>query len=102
MTSFEALELCVKDKRRVWKTQKTKIEGQVGTLNEQLNRLEQKRRQYSWQQAEGIITGEELRKAFRQIQSEESIIKEQLAKLEDFKREPAPPDAATFKRLAEF
>ena len=102
MTSFEALELCVKDKRKAWKSQKVKIERQVKVLEEQINRLQQKRRQYSWQQAEGIITEEELRIAYKQIQSEESIIKEQLARLEKFKREPAPPDMATFKKLAEF
>ena len=78
-----------------------KIERQVKVLEEQINRLQQKRRQYSWQHAEGIITEEELRTAYRQIQSEESIIKEQLARLEKFKREPAPPDMSTFKKLAE-
>lgn len=102
MTSFDALELCVKDKRRAWKAQKAKIERQVKVLEEQINRLQQKRRQYSWQQAEGIITAEELWKAYRQIQSEESIIKEQLVRLEKFKREPAPPDMATFKKIAEY
>ena len=71
-------------------------------LEEQVNHLQQKRRQYSWQQAEGIITEEELRTACRQIQSEERIIKEQLIRLEKFKREPAPPDMATFKKLAEY
>jgi hypothetical protein len=45
---------------------------------------------------------EELRTAYKQIQSEESIIKEQLSRLEEFKREPAPPDMATFKKLAEY
>jgi DNA invertase Pin-like site-specific DNA recombinase len=102
MTSFEALELCVKDKRRAWKAQKAKIEQQVKVLEEQICRLGQKRRQYSWQQAESIITDEELRTAYKQIQSEESIIKEQLLRLENFKREPAPPDMATFKKLAEY
>ncbi len=53
-------------------------------------------------QAEGIITEEELRKAHRQIQSEESIINEQLGRMERFRKEPAPPDMATFKRLAEY
>jgi DNA invertase Pin-like site-specific DNA recombinase len=102
LTSFDALELCVKDKRRAWKAQKAKMERQVKVLEEQVNRLQQKRRQYSWQQAEGIITEEELRTACRQIQSEERIIKEQLIRLENFKREPAPPDMATFKKLAEY
>jgi DNA invertase Pin-like site-specific DNA recombinase len=102
MASFEALELCVKDKRRAWKNQKAKIKRQVKTLEEQIYRLEQKRRHYSWQQTEGIIDKEELRTAYRQIQSEENIIKEQLVRFEDFKRQPAPPDVATFKKLAEF
>jgi DNA invertase Pin-like site-specific DNA recombinase len=102
MTSFQALELCIKDKRQAWKTQKEKIGIQVKALEEQISRLEQKRRHYSWQQAEGIINKEELRTAYRQIQSEESLIKEQMVRLEDFNREPEPPDLATFKKLAEF
>jgi len=102
LTSFEALELCVKDKRRAWKAQKAKIDRQVSGLQEQINRLQQKRRQYSWQQAEGIITEEELLTACRQIQSEERIINEQLGRLEEFSGEPAPPDMATFKKLAEY
>ena len=102
LTSFDALELCVKDKRRAWKAQKAKIEQQVKVLEEQICRLEQKRRQYSWQQAESIITEEELRTAYKQIQPEENIIKEQLVRLEKFKREPAPPDMVTFKKLAEY
>jgi hypothetical protein len=72
------------------------------TIEEQLKHLEQKRRHYSWQQAEGIITDEELRTAFKQIQSEESVIKEQMNRLEQFRREPAPMDMANFKKLAEF
>jgi len=102
LTSFDALELCVKDKRRAWRAQSAKIERQVSGLQEQINRLQQKRRQYSWQQAEGIITDEELRTAYKQIKSEESIINEQLARLEQFRHEPAPPDMATFKKLAEY
>ncbi len=102
MTSIDTLELCVKDKRRSWKLQKAKIEQQVKALEEQSRHLEQKRRQYSWQQAEGIISEEELRMAFKQIKSEEGIINEQRSRLEQFRREPAPMDMATFKRLAEF
>jgi len=102
LTSFDALELCVKDKRRAWRAQSAKIERQVSGLQEQINRLQQKRRQYSWQQAEGIITDEELRTAYKQIKSGESIINEQLARLEQFRHEPAPPDMATFKKLAEY
>jgi DNA invertase Pin-like site-specific DNA recombinase len=101
MTSFEALELCIKDKRRAWRVQKTKIERESKALEEHLGHLEQKRRQYSWQQAEGIITENELRKAFKQIQSEESVIKEQMSRLEKFRKEPPPMDMATFKKLAE-
>jgi hypothetical protein len=102
MTSFEALELCVRDKRRAWRVQKAKIERETKALEEQLRHLEQKRRQYSWQQAEGIINDEELRTAFKQIKSEESVIKEQMGRLEQFRREPPPMDMATFKKLAEF
>jgi len=102
LTSFDALELAVKDKRRAWKVQKAKIERQVKALEEQVSRLQQKRRQYSWQQAEGIITDEELRTAHKQLKSEESIINEQLGRMEQFRGEPAPPDMATFKKLAEY
>ena len=101
MTDFHALELCVKDKWHAWKLQKTKIDKQVKTLEEQMRHLEQKRRLYSWQQAEGIISEEELQAAFKQEKSEESVIDEQLDRLEQFRHEPAPMDMATFKQLAE-
>jgi DNA invertase Pin-like site-specific DNA recombinase len=102
ISSLDALELVVKDKRRAWKAQKANIERQVSGLQEQVSRLHQKRRQYSWQQAEGIITEEELLAAHRQISSEESILNAQLGRLEEFRGEPAPPDWATFKKLAEY
>jgi hypothetical protein len=60
ITGLDALELAIKDKRQAWKAQKANIERQVRGLQEQLNHLQQKRRQYSWQQAEGIRTEEEL------------------------------------------
>jgi hypothetical protein len=71
-------------------------------LQEQLTRLQKKRRQYSWQQAEGIITVEELRIAHKQIRSEENITNEQLGGMEAFRSESAPPDMATFKKLSEY
>ena len=43
-----------------------------------------------------------MRTAFKQIKSEESVIKEQMNRLEQFRQEPAPIDIATFKKLAEF
>ena len=102
MSDIHALELCVRDKRRAWEVQKSKIDRQVKALEEQLRHLEQKRRQYSWQQAEGIINEEELRTAFKQIKSEETVIREQMSRLEQFRQEPAPIDMATFKKMAEF
>ncbi len=102
ITNFAALELAVKDKRQAWKVQKANIERQVRGLQEQVSRLQKKKRLYSWQQAEGIITDQELLTAHRQLKSEESILSAQLGRLEAFRGEPAPPDRATFKRLAEF
>jgi len=102
MTGFDALELCIKDKRRAWRVQKAKIERQSKALEAQLRHLEQKRRQYSWQQAEGIISDEELRTAFKQIKSEENVIREQINRLKQFRTEPAPMDMATFRKLAAF
>ncbi len=102
MTTFEALELAVKDKRQAWKVQKASIERQVTSLQEQIGRLQQKKRLYSWQQAEGIITDQELLATHRQLKSEESLLNEQLARLEAFKAEPSPLDMATFKKLAEY
>ena len=102
ITTLDALELSVKDKRRAWKIQQANIERQVRGLQEQVRRLQQKRRQYSWQQAEGIITEEELLAAHRQISSEESILNTQMRRLEEFNGEPAPPDWTTFKKLAEY
>ena len=40
--------------------------------------------------------------AHRQLKSEESLLNEQLGRIEQFRGEPAPPDEATFKKLAEF
>jgi hypothetical protein len=102
ITDLDALELVVKDKRRAWKAQKANIERQVSRLQEQVSRLQQKRRLYSWQQAEGIITEEELLAAHRQIRSEESILNAQLRRLEEFRGEPVPPDWSMFKKLAEY
>ncbi len=102
ITTFEALELAVKDKRQAWKAQKASMESQVSGLQEQIGRLQQKRRLYSWQQAEGIISDQELLAAHRQLKSEETLLNEQVARLEVFKGEPSPPDMATFKRLVEF
>jgi hypothetical protein len=102
ITGISALELVVKDKRRAWKAQKAKIEQQVRGLQEQISQLQQKRRQYSWQQAEGIITDEELRTVYKQLKSEESMLKDQLGRLEEFRSQPAPPDRATFKKLAAY
>jgi len=97
---LDTLELYVEDKRQAWKKQKAKIGRQTKEVREQLGKLQQKRRQYSWQQAEGIITEEELLAAHRQLKSEEGILNEQLNRLEEFSDEPSPPDKATFERMA--
>ncbi len=102
ITTFESLELAVKDKRQAWKVQKASMEAQVKSLQEQIGRLQKKKHLYSWQQAEGIITDQELLSAHKQLKSEESVLNEQLARLEAFKAEPSPPDMATFKKLAEY
>ena len=102
ITTFEALELAVKDKRQAWKVQKANMEREVTALQEQIDRLQKKKRLYSWQQVEGIITDQELLAAHRQLKSEEALLNEQMARLEAFKDEPSPPDMATFKKLAEF
>jgi len=102
ITTLDALELAVKDKRRAWKAQRANVERQVRGLQEQVSRLQQKRRQYSWQQAEGIITEEELLTASKQLKADENILNAQLGRLEEFRGEPAPPDRATFKKLAEY
>jgi DNA invertase Pin-like site-specific DNA recombinase len=98
----ESLERVVKDRRRSRRTQQKKIIGQVKNLEEQISQLQKKRRQYSWQQAEGIITAEELKSAFKQIKSEEDLMKEQLGRLEGFHNQPAPPSVETFKKVAGF
>ena len=102
ITSFEALEMTVKDKRQAWKVQKASMERQVKSLQEQVSRLQQKKRKYSWQQAEGIITDQELLIAHRQIKSEEGVLNIQLDRLEAFKREVPPLDMATFRKLADY
>lgn len=49
-----------------------------------------------------MISEGELRTAHKQLRSEECIIREQLARVEEFSREPAPMDKAAFRRLAEY
>jgi len=78
------------------------MERQIKEVREQLSKLQKKRRQYSWQQAEGIITDEELLTAHKQLRSEEGILNGQLKRLEEFSGEPSPPDKATFEKLAAF
>ncbi|MEE8414572.1 MAG: hypothetical protein V3R96_08470, partial [Dehalococcoidales bacterium] len=102
ITSFEALELAVKDKRQAWKAQKASMEQQVTGLKKQVEQLEKKRRLYSWQQAEGIITDQELLAAHRQLKSEEGLLTIQMDRLKAFKGEESPMTLATFKRLAEY
>jgi DNA invertase Pin-like site-specific DNA recombinase len=102
LTSFEALELAVKDKRQAWKVQKASMERQVLALQEQVERLQQKKRLYSWQQAEGIITDQELLAAHRQLKSEEGVLNDQIDRLETFRNEPSPLDMASFRKMADY
>ena len=99
---LDTLELVVEDKRQAWEKQKANMERQIKEVREQLSKLQHKRRQYSWQQAEGIITDEELLTAHKQLRSEEGILNGQLKRLEEFSGEPSPPDKATFEKLAAF
>ena len=99
---LDTLEMFVDDKRQAWEKQKANMERQIREVREQLSKLQNKRRQYSWQQAEGIITSEELLVAHKQLRSEEGILNGQLKRLEEFSGEPSPPDKATFKKLAEY
>ena len=102
IAGLDTLELVVEDKRQAWEKQKANMERQTKEVQEQLNKLQRKRRQYSWQQAEGIITDEELLSAHKQLRSEEDVLNGQLKRLEEFSGEPSPPDRATFERLADY
>ena len=99
---LDTLELAVEDKRQAWEKQKTNIERQIKEVREQLSKLQHKRRQYSWQQAEGIITSEELLAAHRHLRAEDGILNGQLERLEEFSGEPSPPDRATFEKMAAY
>ncbi len=77
------------------------MERQVLGLQEQVDRLQRKKQLFSWQQAEGIITGQELLAAHHQLKSEESLLNTQLDRLKAFNNEPSPMTLATFKKLAE-
>ncbi|MFC1989958.1 hypothetical protein ACFLVW_05305 [Chloroflexota bacterium] len=78
------------------------MDRQVKEVRAQLSKLQQKRRQYSWQQAEGVITDEDLLTAHNQLRSEENVLNGQLKRLEEFSGEPSPPDKATFDKLANY
>jgi hypothetical protein len=102
ITTLDALEIAVKDKRKAWKAQKASMERQVSALDEQLGQLDKKRRLYSWQQAEGIITEVELVAAYKQLKSEEALLRTQIERFVQFKSESPPPDKKTFNALAEY
>ena len=102
LLGLDTLELMVDEKRQAWEKQKANMDRQRKELQEQLNKLQRKRRQYSWQQAEGIITDEELLAAHRQLKSEMDILNGQLKRLEEFSGEPSPPDKETFEKMAAF
>jgi len=102
LLGLDTLELMVDDKRHAWEKQKATMGRQIKEVREQLSKLQRKRRQYSWQQAEGVITDEELLAAHKQLRSEEDVLNGQLARLEEFSGEPSPPDKATFERLANY
>jgi len=102
LLGLDTLELIVEDKRHAWEKQKASMDRQIKEVLEQLSKLQKKRRQYSWQQAEGIITDEELIAAHKQLRSEEDVLKGQLTRLEEFSGEPSPPDRATFDKLANY
>ncbi|MFC2005438.1 recombinase family protein [Chloroflexota bacterium] len=55
LLGLDKLELMVDDRRQAWERQKASMDKQVKGVREQLSKLQRKRRQYSWQQAEGII-----------------------------------------------
>ncbi len=102
LLGLDTLELMVDDKRHAWEKQKANMDRQIKEVREQLGKLQRKRRQYSWQQAEGVITDEELLAAHKQLRSEEDVLNGQLTRLEEFSGEPSPPDKATFDRLANY
>jgi hypothetical protein len=102
LLGLDTLELMVDDKRHAWEKQKASMDRQIKEVREQLGKLQRKRRQYSWQQAEGVITDEELLSAHKQLRSEEDVLNGQLNRLEEFSDEPLPPDKATFERLANY
>ena len=64
--------------------------------------MQQKKRLYSWQQAEGIITDQELLAAHWQLKSEETVSNTQLDRLETFRNEPSPLDMANFRKMADY
>ena len=102
LLGLDTLELIVEDKRQAWEKQKANMDRQIKEVREQLSKLQRKRRQYSWQQAEGVITDEELLAAHKQLRSEEDVLNGQLNRLEEFSGEPSPPDRATFEKLANY
>jgi hypothetical protein len=53
---LDTLELFAEDKRQAWEKQKANMERQIKEVREQLGKLQNKRRQYSWQQAVGRLS----------------------------------------------
>ena len=98
----DMLLLAVEGKRKEWEQQKANIDRQVSDIEKQALRLQEKRRLYSWQHAEGIISDKELLGANKGIRGEVELLEKQVADLKQFLDKPAPPDPATLSKWLEW
>jgi len=99
--NLDVLRLAIEGKRKEWEQQHTNNENQIQKIGEKVERLQQKRRLYSWQHAEGIISDKELLDANKGIRLEVDLLDKQLGNLQQFLVEPAPPDPTKIDKWLE-
>lgn len=98
----DMLLLAVVGKRKEWEQQSASIDSQIKEIEKQVSRLQEKRRLYSWQHAEGIITNSELLEINKGMQAEVSLLDKQLSNLRQFLSKPLPPSPEEVRKWLEW
>jgi DNA invertase Pin-like site-specific DNA recombinase len=97
LMNLDVLLLAVVAKQRDWESKRIGIERQLQEIEVLADKLHQQRRLFSWQHAQGVISDKELLDTTKDIQARAGLLEKQLNNLQQFLKEPAPPDPAKIK-----
>jgi len=97
LMNLDVLLLAVVVKKRDWESKRIGIERQLQEIQVRADKLHQQRRLFSWQHAQGVISDKELLDTTKDIQARAGLLEKQLHNLQQFLKEPAPPDPAKIK-----